>query len=155
MKRALPLWVLLVCGCGPTTRTYEVLVDQEKVCRTFGSLMESCADTGSPGISLRMTLEDRGDGTAVLHGRSDSSAVRTYQARVPRPGRYEVDERATQTNSNTRCVTQTSLVLVLNVDDKGLDGGEETRTEESRECNELRERRVTVRSREWAGSRLD
>jgi hypothetical protein len=154
-RAALLVGLAAMGGCADVVRTYDVELDRESICRTFGSQPEACAEATTPGQVIRVTIEDRWDGTALIHGRADSSAKRTYQAIVPRPGRYEVLESSRQENQQTGCINTTQLILVLNVDDKGMDGGEETRNEENRRCNDFNERRVTVRTREWRGSRQD
>lgn len=150
---------LLVASCaapsfGPAVHRYEVLVGDEEICRTFGGQPESCALTNTPEISATITVEDHGDGTATIYGRADTVGQRVYQAKVPRSNRYEVDDRTTQTNANTGCINQTEFILVLDVDDRGLDGAEQSTSDENRRCNAFNERRVTVRKRNWTGSRL-
>ncbi|MBI5498505.1 MAG: hypothetical protein HY904_26120 [Deltaproteobacteria bacterium] len=151
-------WLAVLCGaasCGPSVRTFEVLVSQEQVCRQFDPQPDYCAQTQSAAVRLTLTIEDRSGGRAVLYGRSDTSADRVYVAQVPRAGRYEVTESEVSRNDQTGCETTTTLVVALDVDDAGLEGGEELRTEESRQCNAARQHRVTRRLREWAGSRDD
>ncbi|MEW5850333.1 MAG: hypothetical protein AB2A00_16200 [Myxococcota bacterium] len=154
MKRVLPL-LLLVTSCGPTVRTYEVEVSKEQICRTFDPAPESCQTTTSPTLVLNVRIEDRQDGRALIYGRTDSSAERVYQATVPREGRYEVEEVQTSSNAQSGCQSTTYTIVALNVDDRGLEGGEEFRVEENKKCNDLNQRRVTRRLREWLGSRTD
>lgn len=155
MTRALVVIALLAAGCAPTVRTYQVEVSDTQRCLTFEPQAEQCARLRVPTLTLTIRIEDRPDGRALIYGRSDATNERVYQARVPRPGRYEVEEAETSTNNQTGCVTTSTTLLVLNVDDKGLDGGEEVRTDEAKKCNDLNQRRITRFLREWVGSRVD
>jgi hypothetical protein len=147
--------VLLAGGCGPRVRTYQVEVSGEQVCRTFEPQPETCGRTNSPALVRQVTIEDRGAGRALIYGRTDSSADRVYVAQVPREGRYEVVEEATARDETTGCSTRRQTVVALDVDDQGLEGGEEYRVEEEKKCNDLGQRRTTRRMREWLGSRTD
>lgn len=157
MMRHLVMATVLVplVSCGGGTRTFDVLVNQEQICRTFDPTPESCAMTNSATVSMKLTVEDRDNNRSILYGRADTTSERVYMATRNTDGRYEVVEERVERNANTGCVTVTRLILVLDVDDGGMDGGEEVRIEEDRRCNESNQRRVTRRLREWKGSRVD
>lgn len=149
------LVLLATWSCGGATRTYDVLVNAEQICRTFDPTPESCALTNSASVQMKLTVEDRNNNRSILYGRADTTAERVYMASRNQDGRYEVSEEKVERNTQTGCVTVTTLVVVLDVDDGGLDGGEEVRIEEDRRCNTSNQRRVTRRLREWKGSRVE
>jgi hypothetical protein len=154
--RAATLAALLApaAGCGGQTRGYDVVIDQERLCRAFDPAPESCALTNGPAVQLTLHVEDRDHGRAVLYARSDSTGGRVYLATRPRAGRYEVVEEKQDDNRATGCRASTRVVVALDVDERGLAGGEESRTEETGACNASGQRRITRRLREWRGSRV-
>lgn len=143
---------MLLLGCGNASRTYDVEVRKERICRTFDPQPEACADTTTPTLRISVTIEDRLDGKAIIYGRSDTSEERSYMATVTKTGHYVVDETTSASDSTTLCATTTRTTLSLDVTDANLTGGEEFKVEEGRKCNEFNQRRVTRRLREWAGS---
>jgi hypothetical protein len=145
--------ILLLAACTSASRTFDVEIGDEEVCRTFEPQAEQCALTGTPMLRMMVTIEDRGDGEALIYGRSDSSAERVYLAQVPREGRYEVEETTQNQNTGSGCTLVTRTVVALDVAEDGLEGGEEYRVVEEKKCNELKQRRTTRRLREWRGSR--
>jgi len=153
MKRAAFLLAFL-CGCGGQTRSYDVIVDNENLCRAFDPTPENCALTNGAALQMTITIEDRNNHRAIIYSRSDNNADRVYIADFPRTGRYEVVEQKDDANSATKCTTHGTLTVVLDVDDQGLTGGEESRMEESPECNTFKQHRVTRRMRDWRGSRV-
>jgi len=155
MKALLGMTLMAVLlGCQPDIRAYDVLINREEVCRTFAPAPESCALTNTPDIRMRITIEDRGDGRAIIYGRSDTTENRTYLAEIPREGRYEVRESSVSRDSETECSATVQTIVALNVTDRGLEGGEEYRAEEEPKCNQEQQRRITRRLREWAGTRV-
>lgn len=152
MRRVILLFALM--GCSDPVRSYDVEVGNDELCRTFGETPESCGLTMTPTTALRVTIEDRTDGRAIIYGRSDTTAERTYLADVPRAGRYEVTELQSTHDEETGCTATVRTTVALNVTDQGLEGGEEYRAEEGPECNELKQHRITRRLRDWKGSRV-
>lgn len=151
---ALLVLVVTLGACADTVRSYDVEVGQDQLCRTFGTTPENCGRPLTPTTALRITIEDRSDGRAIIYGRSDTGEDRNYLAEVPRAGRYEVTELQSNRDDDSACVSSVKTTVALNVTDNGLEGGEEFRSEEAAECNELKERRITRRLRDWKGSRV-
>lgn len=148
------LGLLAAVSCGPRARSYDVEVSGERVCRTFDPQPESCALTSSPSLAMTITIEDRAGAKAIVYGRSDSGAERVYLADMPREGRYESVERSRTEDAATGCASDTTTTLAIDVDDRGLAGGEEFKVDEAPKCNDANQHRLTRRTREWAGSRV-
>jgi hypothetical protein len=154
MRHLLTGWLVLACACGGQTRSYDVVVDNEKLCRMFDPAPDNCALTNGAALQMTITIEDRSSKRAIIYGRSDTNAERVYVADFPRTGRYEVLEQKDDANATSGCVTSSRTTVVLDVDDNGLTGGEEVRIEENGKCNTFNQRRVTRRLRDWKGSRV-